>query len=258
MSKKIIESLNEMVADTDIRESRAANSRFQPRGLNVEDTREVFLSSCEAIAKHFAPLGYRYAKSRQHFTKQTDDLTFRISFQSSHNNVTSEYIALWVHANVESKRLKKWRSQQPHPLAAWRYLAGGQIGNLLAKPSWYEWNLASPSEREIVIKDAISTIDEKALPYFSDFKDVDALAYKLEVGEIPSLDVGNAIEFLLCPDKKTSALMHAHWFLNAHSNILPEYLKLRDEYKEMGIPKVQKSSWANSLAHVTVVYDLSL
>jgi len=258
VSKKIIETISEMVAHTAIRKSRAAKSRFEPKRSQAEDSRGVYLSSCAAIAEHFAPLGFKYAKSCQHFTNQKDDLTCRVSFQSSHNNTSGEYVALWIHANVGSKRLKKWRARQSNPLAHRDALAGGQIGNLLEKPSWYEWNLASSSEREIVIRDAISTIENIALPYFSQFEDVAALAKRLEFGAVPSLDVGNAIEFLLCHNFKPSAIAHARWFLNAHSNIMPQYLELVEKFRVAGIPDVRTLSYAERLALVTVTYGLSL
>lgn len=257
MSKKTINNLDEMVVNTALRKSRAT-TRFNSVKTVTENARSVYLSSCQAIAERYAADGYKYAKSKQHLTKQDGDLAFSISFQSSHNNVSGEYVALWVHAGVRSKKLKEWRQTQKHPLTTEGYLAAGQIGNLLAKPSWYEWNLAIQAERAALIQDVISNTEEIVLPYFSNFEDVEALARKLQSGGLPFLNVGSAVEFLLCHDKRALAILHARWFLNTHSNIRPQYLKIVDEYRTSGIPNVQNLSVANQLAHVVVAYALPL
>jgi hypothetical protein len=74
---------------------------------------------------------------------------------SDQNNVRGEHVALWIHVNVWSKRLKTWRKRYD-PDTSWDFVAGGLIGNLEHPPGWAEWELADPSNRTAMRGEAIA------------------------------------------------------------------------------------------------------
>jgi hypothetical protein len=196
-ARKETRSLADMIADVAHRKSRAAQARFAGTTPGAESPREVYLAACASIGTHLEDtFGFKYAKSGPRARRRSGDFTFEVSFQSSHNNVAGQHIVLWIHGNVWSARIQKWREQQRH-LLSFDYVAGGQLGNLKADNSWLEWELAKPRKRDETIRDSIKAIEELAIPYFAKFEDLPSLVKTLVKEELPSMSIDRAIEFLM-------------------------------------------------------------
>ena len=58
--------------------------------------------------------------------------------------------------------------------------------------------LADPTTKRSILADAVSTIEQVALPYFALFEDLASLADCLVTRSLPSLEPETAIEILLC------------------------------------------------------------
>lgn len=218
-----------------------------------ESPRELFLESCGRIADSLAPLGFKYAKSGPHTQRKHGEFSYRVSFQSSRYNTAGEYVALWIHANVFSKRLAAWRAAQAWTLHSGDYVAGGQIGNLVVPNRWRDWNLA---EGIGTTTEAISAVQEVALPYFKRFEDVPGLCGLLQREEIPGLYIGPAIEFLLCFADRDEAHAALSNFFKRRPELLPEYHIHLREFRENGMPMPRRTGFAYELAFATVAYDL--
>jgi hypothetical protein len=222
----------------------------------MDSPRDLFLAACTEIAESLSPLGFKFAKSGPHAQRKDGDFTYRVSFQSSHKNVPGQYVALWIHATVLSKRLAEWRASQPHAVGVGDGVAGGQIGNLVRPHGWRDWNLAGSIMRA-VIADATSTVRSIALPYFERFADIPSLCALLQREELPAMETARAIEFLLCFADHASADTALSAFFRARPDLLADYHTHLQEFRQSGLPKVCCTGFAYELAFATVAYGLT-
>jgi len=252
--RKETRSLADVVADVASRKSAAAKARFAGTPPGQEAPREVYLAACTSIGTHLAAYGFKYAKSGPRARRRSGDFTFEISFQSSHHNIGGNHVALWIHANVLSARMKTWRERQAH-LQPFDFVAGGQIGNLQANHCWCEWDLAKRRKRDETIRDAINSIEELAFPYFVLFEDVPALVQKLAQEEIPEFSIDRAIEFLMCFADQPTARLAAATFLRTRRELRDDYVQSYQFYARDGIAAKRESGYAEQLAFASHVYD---
>ena len=241
-TRKVIRSITDLLSDIAYRKRRAAQVRFAGTPPGRESPRDVYLAACASIGAHLEEdFGFKYAKSGPHARRRSGDFVFQISFQSSAHNVAEEHVALWIHGNVWSPRLKKWRQSQPL-LHAWDYVAGGQLGNLQADHCWLEWDLADPQKRDGVIRDAIEAIEELALPYFATFESLPSLFELLQKGDFPAMDIDRVVEFLMCFSDKSTARSAAANSLTRRPDLVRAYQDEYQRYAERGLGSEHLSS----------------
>ncbi len=254
--------LPEILSEIADRKERAAEVRFGRANVSGEAPRDVYLAGCRSIADALAPDGFTYAKSSQTATRKHRDFAFRISFQSSHYNIAGELVALGIFAVVYSPTLKKWGKAHPNlTMERWDRVAGGQIGNLVARHSWMEWNLASPAGRDRQIADAIATIRRIALPYFALFEDVPSLVARLTVEDIPSFKPASALDFLMAFATPAAALRAARGMLRRLPEARQSYPAALARLRNDGPPSHTPTGHGEVLAAATVLFgfpDLTL
>lgn len=198
MTRDTTDDLNSVFAETARRKTEAAAFRRTGKPDGVEDSRAVYLAACEEIAGNLESLGFRYAKSGPHSSRSEGPFKFKISFQSSHNNIPGRHVRLWMHATVQSKKLQAWRESHLPTKRANDYVAGGMVHRLRMEHAMVEWELADPSTRPSTIADALAFLHSDVLPYFAQFKDPRALIEDLAVREIPAFDLRPSVEFAIC------------------------------------------------------------
>lgn len=217
-------SFEETIRNTAQQKADAACARAKGAPAGVERPRDVFLMSCEEIARGLAPFGYAWKKSRKTAVREAGDFRFEVSFQANRNNVAGQLVAVWIHAVVCSNRLREWRGTHLEEAEPTDYVGGGQIGNLQPNQSWMEWNLANPGRRAAVIADAVSAIRQIAFPFFALFENLPALITFLRSNShIPGMDVEAAIRFLHCFSDPASAEEAGKAFLKERPEFLPKY-----------------------------------
>lgn len=248
-------SIRESIANIALRKQRAAETRFGRGPVAVEAPKEVYDECCQLIAKAFEVDGYRYSKSAKCLTSSKGDFKFQISFQSSRNNVADEYVALWIHANVLSPTLKRWRAAHRALRSDFDHVAGGQIGNLRKETGWLEWNLACPTSREQQIENAIQHIREIALPYFAIFDDVRTACAAFVERDFPATWVADLIDFLMCFSGQNEARLGASSFLARRSDLVAAYGRALDRFSSKGFPSHVITSHAETLAAASIIYD---
>lgn len=248
-------SIHESIANIALRKQRAAETRFGRGPVAVEAPKEVYDGCCHVIAKAFEMDGYRYSKSAKCLTSSNGDFKFQISFQSSRNNVADEFVALWIHANVLSPRLKKWRTEHRSLRSDFDHVAGGQIGNLRKEAGWLEWNLACPGSREKQIENAIQHIREIALPYFAVFNDIKTACTALVERDFPATWVADIIDFLMCFSGPKEARLGASNFLARRSDLVGAYGRALDRFVSKGLPTHVITAHAETLAAASIIYD---
>jgi hypothetical protein len=249
-------SLGDMIGDIAHRKQRAGQARFGRAPSGSESPKDVYLWSCEAIANAFASDGYRFSKSGPHFARKAGDFVFRVSFQSSRNNVAGEYVALWIHANVVSQTLKKWRITNRSIRGPYDFVAGGQIGNLAERRSWLEWNLADPANRDAEVQSAIRTIRELALPYFAEFVEPANISAKLLRGDLAEMDLMCMFDFAACFSSLAAARDIAARFLARRPDLLEEYRERMAHFQHAGLPDGVPSGWVDQLAALSIRFEL--
>jgi hypothetical protein len=161
---------------------------------------------------------------------------------------------MWIHAHVFSHRLKQWRKQQPY-LDASHDVAGGQIGNLQTDHAWLEWELADPNNRDSVLDDAVSTIENLAFPYFAHFDDLASLTSRLLVEDLPSMPIDCVIEFLMCFSDHQTARRSAANFLQRRPDLLQSYHREFQKYVTCGIVAARPSGYAQELAFASHAFE---
>src|ERR1035437_7814435 len=130
MTRDISSDLKGIFAETARRKAEAAAFRSTGKSDDAEDSRTVYLVACEAIASNFKSLGFRYAKSGPHFSRSDGLFAYKVSFQSSHNNIPGRHVRLWMHATVLCKKLQAWRTSHLPPNLVNDFVAGGMVHRL--------------------------------------------------------------------------------------------------------------------------------
>jgi hypothetical protein len=245
-----------IAADIALRKMRAGVTRFGRTDSTAGKPREVYLAGCASIAGQLASEGFTFSRSGPHCRRRRGEFVDEIAFQSSPSNVAGEYVALWIHVYVRSKRIKQWRKEHPLPgSVAHDFVLGGQIGNLLPSASWLEWNLALDPAREI--DDAMQTIRNVALPYFKMSDDIGSLASRVTEGEVAGIHPVAGLELLLCFASRRAAEDSITAFFRRRPDLLPVYLQTLDRYRLEGVPAYYPNHSAKDLAKVTIVYGLT-
>jgi hypothetical protein len=216
--------------------------------------RQVYLAGCQAIAEGLRADGFTYLKSSQKLRRKSRDFSFEVSFQSSHNNTAGELVILWIHAHVFSITLKTWRAEHACLLKGSDFVAGGQIGNLLAQPGWLEWNLADPAGRSDQIGAAIDTIRRIAWPFFALFDDLPGLTRQLVDQGVPSFNTINALDFLMCFASPADARQASANMLARLPQAQAGYALALSSYRTQGLPAITPSAHADVLAMASIVY----
>lgn len=217
--------------------------------------RQVYLAGCLAIAEGLRADGFTYLKSCQKLRRKTRDFSFEISFQSSHNNKAGELVTLWIHANVFSSTLKKWRAEHACLVQDSDFVAGGQIGNLMEQPVWLDWNLADPAGRGEQIDAAIETIRRIAWPFFAGFEDLPGLTRQLVTQGLLSFNTANMLDFLMCFATPGDARQAAVNMLARLPQVQASYAEALSTYRSKGLPTFTPSAHAEVLALASIVFD---
>lgn len=223
--------------------------------LQIESCRDVYLQSCASICEPFKADGFRYAKSGPKMSKKSGEFTFTVSFQSSHYNSPGASVKIWSHGLVYSPAMKKWRSSN-QSLRGDDCVAGGQIGNLVKKPSWLAWNVASAELRSGKIQLAIEAIRTIALPYFAAFEDVPTMCEHLEREEVPMMSIEQRIDFLAC-HATTQAVQNAvKQIVTEHEQYAPEITRAMEVIRRNEEPDWQCTHFCKIITKAIVMFDL--
>jgi hypothetical protein len=253
-TRKETRSIADFIADIAYRKRRAAQARFAGTPPGQESPRDVYLAACASIGSHLEKsFEFKYSKSGPHARRKYGDFTFQISFQSDRNNIPGERVGLWIHGNVWSSRIKKWRESQPllHPFD---YIAGGQIGNLQTNHCWLDWDLADVSKRDEVIRDALRAIEDLAFPYFAKFEDLPSLIKLLVNEDLPAMTIDRVVEFLMCFADKSAASLAAATFLKRRPDLVSAYHRDFERYAERGLDSEHPSGYTKQLAFASHVF----
>jgi len=148
-------SFGEAVVATARQKHDAAKARPSPG--TAEKPRDVILRACETIGRQLKEEGFSFVKSVPKLKRVQSGRTFSIFFQSDRNNIAGKRAAVWMHAGVQNSGSET-------------FIAGGQIGNLLAEPTWMEWDFADEKTREREIQDAVAAIRRIILPFFAKYE----------------------------------------------------------------------------------------
>ncbi len=221
----------------------------------IESCRDVYLQSCASICEPFKADGFRYAKSGPKMSKKSGEFTFTVSFQSSHYNSPGASVKIWSHGLVYSPAMKKWRSSN-QSLRGDDCVAGGQIGNLVKKPLWLAWNVASAELRSGKIQLAIEAIRTIALPYFAAFEDVPAMCERLEREEVPMMSIEQRIDFLACHANIQAVQNAARQIVTEHEQYAPEITRAMEVIRRNEEPDWPCTHFCKIITKVIVMFDL--
>jgi hypothetical protein len=246
--------IREVISDMAKRKKRAAEARFGGNASSEEVPRDVYLAGCKEIANALGQDDYIYAKSGPKLYRKYRDFTFQISFQSSRDNIPGELVALWIHGNVFSPTLKKWRMVNPCLLEGSGGVAGGQIGNLAPRHSWMEWNLANPCERCEQIADAVATIKRIVYPFFAMFDDIPGLVRRLVNEDIPTFGPSNVLDFLMCFGSRSDAQQAARGMFQSLPEARERYPAALSRFRAEGLPPYILTIHGEVLAAATIIY----
>jgi hypothetical protein len=251
-------SFREVVLATAKQKSDAAKARSSP---NVaEKPKEVILAACDAIASDLRKDGFSFAKSGPKLKRVQDDLTFSIYFQSDRNNVAGRRAAIWIHAGVSSSQLATWRRSHPMPWGGddgpgAGSVTGGQIGNLLAEPTWMEWDFANATRRSIEVDDAVSAIRRIILPFFALFDDpataVDLLIHR------SALRPSSLLQYAFVVLGREAAETAGKAYLKCNPAVRERFNTAFAEFSENGLPPYH-TDLGSDLAAIALATNLDL
>ena len=253
---KAFEKIDDVFADTARRKEEAARARTTRSLETALAPRDVFAGACRQISEAFIADGYKYAKSGPHLTKNSDPFSYRISFQSSHNNIPGKHVVLWMHANVHSSRLKKWRGEQLKPYRKDGWVAGGMVHLLNRKSAMLEWELANEDNRRLVVDDAIRFIRSEVFSYFRRFDDSSAVISELCLKEVPAFELASSIEFALCFGNHQQAQLILNRFISQRTDLHDQIETSTQAFRNEGFPAYHPTAYADQVAWVRTAYHL--
>jgi RimJ/RimL family protein N-acetyltransferase len=246
--------LDALVADTAQRKHRAAQARTADIASEAEAPRSVYREGCATIAAALVPEGFTFVRSWPKARRVVGDFKHSVSFQSSHNNVRGEHVALWIFATVSCERLRDWRKASGEGSSD--MLAGGQIGNLESVPGWREWDLADAAQRSATLDDALRTIRTVAFPFFAQFEDASTTLAGLREVDLAGLDPVSAIQFALAYDAPEIARAVVQRFIRVRSDLRAQYQEHLAGYRKAGVPPYWNMGYAKDIAKAAVLYGL--
>jgi hypothetical protein len=247
-------TLEDVVLDTARRKRDAAAFRKSGKPKGVEESRDVYRNACKAIAGHFAPLGFNYRKTHPRFFRKDDLFEYRVTFQTSRNNVPGRHVMLWMHASVHSKKLELWRKSQVVPNPRADYVAGGMVHLLTNKPM-IQWELADPTTRDSVIADVVAFTRNVVLPFFDQFRDVQSLLADLPQRPYShAFPLRDSVEFALSFGDRESAQRFLDRFLKER----PDQLEAIAKVKQVGFkhPNFGPGNYAEQVVFMRRSYGL--
>ncbi len=254
--RKVFDKVHDVFADTASRKADAARARTADSSVATVPPKDVFAESCRRISEPFIGEGFKYAKSGPHLTKNSGSFSYRISFQSSRNNIPGRHIALWVHANVRSPRLKEWRNEQLRPYRNDGWVAGGMVHLLSRKHAMIEWELANDETRPAVVEDAIQFIRTEVFPYFQRFSDPSAVISELCLNGIMAFELASSIEFALCFGSHERAQIILNRFVAQRKDLQDQIDIATQAFRRDGLPTHYVTSYAEQVAWLRIAYRL--
>jgi hypothetical protein len=237
---------------------KAEAARARSAGSAAEKPKEVILSACEAIAADLKADGFSFAKSGPKLKRVQGDLTFTVAFQSDRNNIAGKRAAVWIHAGVTSEKLAKARRSHPMPWGGddgpgAGAVTGGQIGNLLAEPTWMEWDFAQQDTRQSEIDDAIGAVRRIILPFFALFDDP-ASAVELLIHR-PALWPTSLVQYANVAVSREAAEAAGNAFLKCNPPIRERFDEALAKFKRSGLPAYH-TDIGSDLAAIAVANSL--
>ncbi len=222
--------------------------------LSDEPPRAVYQNACAQIATAIAPLGFKYAKSKQECKRERLGFGNTISFQSSHSNVRGAHVQLWMHATVSSAVLQAWQAERLTVGMVRPVFAGGMVHLLGSRYAMLEWELADPGDRAATIADAVSFIHEEVIPYFALFERPTELIDYLQSKELPGLWLSESVDFAYCFGDKQKAQGVLNRFVRDH----PEFDKPAERTEDMPLPgKIYRTgNYSKQIASLRSRYQL--
>lgn len=254
MPRDSSKELSTVIAEAAQRKAEAARARSDGRVTGVEDSRDVYLAACSSISQVLVAHGFRYAKSGPHASSTRGMFAYKVSFQSSHNNIAGRHVRLWMHATVRSKELKAWRGAQSTSTSASDFVAGGMAHLLKNEHAMVEWELADPTTRATEIADAVAFIQSDVLPYFAQFDTPEHVITTLRQRAIPAFGLQASVEFALCFGEREHASAILDRFVRERSDLAPEI----SEAEQAGLrnPKSGPGNYAEQVVFLRRTYQL--
>jgi hypothetical protein len=254
--RKIFDKIDDVFADTAERKTEAATARTSGTLRSPTSSANVFRGACQKISEAFVGEGYKYARSGPHLTRNSASFVYRISFQSSHNNIPGQHVALWMHANVRSPLLKKWRGEQLNPYRKDDWVAGGMVHLLNRIHAMIEWELGHEETRSAVVEDAIHFIRSDVFAYFQRFNDPGAVIAELCQKEIGAFQIASSVEFALCFGSREQAQTILNRFIAQRKDLHDQIESATLNFRKEGFPACYSAAYADQVAWVRTAYNL--
>jgi hypothetical protein len=247
-------TFEDVVLDTARRKRDAAAFRKSGKPTGVEESRDVYRNACKTIAGHFELLGFKYRKSHPHFFRNDELFEYRVTFQTSRNNVPGRHVQLWMHASVHCAKLELWRKSQVVPNPRADYVAGGMV-HLLTNQPMIQWELADLTTRDSVVADVVEFIRDVVLPFFDQFNDVESLLADLPKRPYShAFPLRDSVEFALSLDDRQAAQRILDRFLRDRPDLLDDVAKV----EEVGFkhPNFGPGNYAEQVVFLRRAYGL--
>ena len=222
----------------------------------MTETKEIYQNICYKIFKELEKDGFKYLKSGPTMKKISDDLTFQITFSSSHANIKGHYVALWAFGQVISKKYKDWaRSRKYSSSNSKGIIITANLGNLTYPTDWLEWNLADKNDNKLAYEIA-TVIKKSAYPIFKIFENKQSIINALTNQSFPILSPEKMIEYVYYLEgKETAKNLFDKYLVDFKVDNL-EMQKHISEYQLNGIPKVYPMIHSKQFAYIKLALEL--
>jgi len=190
---------------------------------SLEKPREVYLGVCSIIADYFKDYGFRFLKSAVSLVKEDEskEIKLTVRFQSYYNNIAGVYVGLSVGFTIASGALNKWQKKHgiPGQISSGVIFFGDLSMFSQSNAIQFLWNLADKNERQIAVIEIIDLIENKVMPFFDFFDDVENVSEIIIGGNFILGNPLTNIQYLLLnktEDETCTAIMN---YLNSNEEI---------------------------------------
>jgi hypothetical protein len=263
------DTLTAALAQTVESRLRASQLRFRATDPNLEKPKDVTEQFVRDAALRMQDAGQpsKLVTSRREIQITRGDLTFFISFQSSHNNTAGATIVLWPHMGVRSKALRFWRRDKPW---ATTYgfdtdlrrsddgmFIGAMLGNFFWPRQYVALELIDPKNREPLLRQTLSQHIDVETRLRDALRDRESF---LTYASSPKSDIecmsDNACEYVAATWGLSTVQDYVRRLLNAHELDPRAFANLMSEARRD--PKTLKYLSIHGAVRFFLAHDLQL
>ncbi len=226
----------------------------------AEKPREAYKAACAELAELLVPRGFAASRQNQQFDRVEGDVVQQLSVQLLTRSIAGERVVMVPWALAGSQRVAALHAERAVPVGHREgWLGGGMLAHVTdPRDPMTDFNVATPAHRKAALHHVARLYEAKAVPFWNQFQDADALARRLRTERPPTLD-DRMVEWLLVHDRRDDALACGRLILDqGGAGVKREYDAALTAFRMGGVPSpLPAQTYGTTLAARAVLFDMT-